>query len=131
SKPMPLVPGQVYVGMGGADVLIADRAGQRYVLPRPESSAYLWHPSVSLLVSSAMQHFAPHQLVGVMLTGMGHDGAEEMAELHRRGGRTLAESQETAVVFGMPNELIRRGGASAVQPCTSIAATLTQWCTWP
>lgn len=129
NKPLPLEPGHVYVGMGGGDVLIAERGGRPYVLPRPESGGYLWHPSVSLLVSSAMRHFAPRQLVGVMLTGMGHDGAEEMAELKRAGGRTLAESKDTAVVFGMPNELIRRGGASEVLPSHAIAATLTQWCT--
>jgi two-component system chemotaxis response regulator CheB len=128
NRPLPLEPGKVFIGMGSSDVVIGARAGRAYVMPKPENPSHLWHPSVSLLVSSAMQCFAPEQLVGVMLTGMGHDGAEEMAELKRRGGRTLAESKDTAVVFGMPAELIRRGGASEIQPSHAIATTLMQWC---
>ncbi|MCG7601111.1 chemotaxis-specific protein-glutamate methyltransferase CheB [Halomonas sp. McH1-25] len=128
SRPMPLEAGRVYIGMGGSDVCISRRAGKPYVLPKPESASYLWHPSVSLLVETALQHYPAKQLTGVMLTGMGHDGAEEMTELKRRGGRTLAESKESAVVFGMPAELIRRGGASDILPATDIAATLIQWC---
>lgn len=129
NRPMPLEAGTVYIGMGNSDVVIGNRVGKPYVMPKPENAGYLWHPSVSLLVESAMQHFAPGQLIGAMLTGMGHDGADEMAELKRRGGRTVAESKDTAVVFGMPAELIRRGGASEIQPCQAIAATLVQWCT--
>ncbi|RUR35730.1 chemotaxis-specific protein-glutamate methyltransferase CheB [Vreelandella populi] len=128
SRPMPLEAGTVYIGMGNSDVVIGNRVGKPYVMPKPENADYLWHPSVSLLVKTAMQHFAPSQLIGAMLTGMGHDGAEEMTELKRCGGRTVAESKDTAVVFGMPAELIRRGGASEIQPCHAIATTLVQWC---
>ncbi|WP_407295375.1 chemotaxis-specific protein-glutamate methyltransferase CheB [Stutzerimonas zhaodongensis] len=128
NRPMPLEAGKIYIGMGNSDVVIGTRVGKPYVMPKPENAGYLWHPSVSLLVSTAMQHFAPDQLIGVMLTGMGHDGADEMAELKRRGGRTIAESKDTAVVFGMPAELIRRDGASEIQSCHAIAATLIQWC---
>ncbi|WP_462383733.1 chemotaxis-specific protein-glutamate methyltransferase CheB [Pseudomonas sp. Marseille-QA0892] len=128
NRPMPLEAGTVFVGMGNSDVVIGNRVGKPYVMPKPENSSYLWHPSVSLLASTAMQHYAPDKLIGVMLTGMGHDGAEEMAELKRRGGRTVAESKDTAVVFGMPAELIRRGGAGEIKPCHDIATTLIQWC---
>ena len=127
-RPMPLEPATVYIGMGGSDVVIGKRAGRLYVMPRPEDSRYLWHPSVSLLVASAMEQLPPQRLIGVMLTGMGYDGAAEMTELKRRGGRTLAESEDTAVVFGMPGELIRRGGSSAIQPSHAIASTLVSWC---
>jgi two-component system chemotaxis response regulator CheB len=128
SRPMPLEAGRVYIGKGGGDVCITRRAGRPYVLPKPEAAGYLWHPSVSLLVETALQHYPTNQLTGVMLTGMGHDGADAMAELKRRGGRTLAESEESAVVFGMPAELIRRGGACEILPACDIAATLIQWC---
>jgi two-component system chemotaxis response regulator CheB len=50
-----------------------------------------------------------------------------MAELHARGGRTIAESEDSAVVFGMPQELIRRGGAGVVLPSDRIAGQLTRW----
>lgn len=127
SRPMPLEAGTVYVGMGASDVCIGRRAGRPYALPKPENNKYLWHPSVSLMVETAMEHFQSSQLIGVMLTGMGYDGADEMTELKRRGGRTLAESKESSVVFGMPAELIRRGGATEIMACTEMAATLIRW----
>jgi two-component system chemotaxis response regulator CheB len=58
---------------------------------------------------------------------MGNDGAIAMTHLHAAGGRTIAESAETAVVFGMPQELIERRGASIVLPCSGIAAQLRIW----
>jgi two-component system chemotaxis response regulator CheB len=60
----------------------------------------------------------------VLLTGMGYDGAEAFAAIKERGGWTIAESEESAVVFGMPAELIRRGGASCVAPATRVAAEI-------
>ena len=58
------------------------------------------------------------------MTGMGNDGAEAMASLHAQGGATIAESEETAVVWGMPGELVRAGGAAYVLPLPSIAQRL-------
>ena len=58
---------------------------------------------------------------------MGNDGAQAMSQLKARGGRTIAEAEETAVVFGMPLELIERQGASTVLPCGAVAAQLCQW----
>jgi two-component system chemotaxis response regulator CheB len=63
----------------------------------------------------------------VQLTGMGNDGAEAMARIHQRGGLTIAQDADTSVVFGMPNELIKLGGASMVLPSHAIAAQLTAW----
>ncbi len=126
-KPMPLQPGHVYIGRGGTDITVTERVGVLHAAPRPETPAVLWHPSVEVMVESAMKHLPPHQLVGVMLTGMGNDGAAVMARLHEAGGKTIAESSETAVVFGMPAELIERRGATLVLPCTSIASQLRHW----
>jgi two-component system chemotaxis response regulator CheB len=127
AAPMPITAGEIYIGRGGTDMVVSERGGRLYVAPRPESAAVLWHPSVELLVDSALQHLPAQQLVGVMLTGMGNDGATAMARLRQTGGRTLAESSETAVVFGMPHELIELGGASLVLPCHRIAAQLKSW----
>lgn len=126
-KPLPLQPGHVYIGRGGTDVTVIERMGLLHAAPRPETPAVLWHPSVEVMVESAMKHLPPRQLVGVMLTGMGNDGAAVMARLHGAGGRTIAESSDTAVVFGMPAELIERRGATLVLPCTAIAAQLRHW----
>jgi two-component system chemotaxis response regulator CheB len=124
---MPLLPGHVYIGRGGTDITVTERAGTLHAAPRPETPGVLWHPSVEVLVDSAMKHLPPRQLVGVMLTGMGDDGAAAMARLHAAGGRTIAESAETAIVFGMPQELIERRGASLVLPSTAIATQLRHW----
>jgi two-component system chemotaxis response regulator CheB len=124
---LPLEPGHVYVGQGGTDMVVVERLGRLAVQPRPEAAEFLWHPSVDILVDSAMAHMPAAQIVGLQLTGMGHDGAEAMARLHRQGGRTIAESADTAVVFGMPAELIQRGGATAVLPATEVARRVCQW----
>jgi two-component system chemotaxis response regulator CheB len=124
---MPLQAGHVYIGRGGTDLTVSDRAGVLHAAPRPETPTVLWHPSVEVMVDSAMKHLPPQRLVGVMLTGMGNDGAAAMKRLHAAGGKTIAESAETAVVFGMPHELIELQGASLVLPCHNIAAQLRTW----
>nr|WP_281433525.1 chemotaxis-specific protein-glutamate methyltransferase CheB [Microvirga splendida] len=119
--PMPLASGHVYIGKGDADVIVSQRPDGPVVMAAPSLPEHRWHPSVDRLVDSAMQHFAPERLVGVMMTGMGSDGAEAMTRLKQQGGRTIAEAEESAVVWGMPGELVRRGGAQVVAPLEQIA----------
>lgn len=127
NRPLPMLPGNVYIARGGGDMVLSRRGQTLTVLPRPESHSHLWHPSVEVLARSALEHLAPSRLSAVMLTGMGHDGADGFAEIKRRGGRTIAESKDTAVVFGMPGELVARGGASLVLPLHRIAQQLATW----
>lgn len=126
-RPMPLEPGTIYIGKGGADIVLGQRAGKLTVLAKPENREFLWHPSVELLGRSVLEHCDPARLVAVMLTGMGYDGADAFTEIKKHGGRTIAEAQESAVVFGMPAELIERGGASIVLPAQQIAAQINVW----
>jgi two-component system chemotaxis response regulator CheB len=121
---MPLVAGKVYIGRGDGDMVVTRRAGALQVMHITAQPEYPWHPSADRLVRSAMQHLPPAQLVGVLMTGMGNDGALAMKELHAGGGRTIAEAEETAVVWGMPGELARAGGASYVLPLPRIAQRL-------
>ena len=67
---------------------------------------------------------APGQLIGVLMTGMGNDGAAAMASLHAPGGKTIAEAEETAVVWGMPGELVAAKGADWILPLPEIADCL-------
>ncbi len=127
AHPMQLEAGNIYIGKGGADMLLVERAGKLSVIAKPENAAFLWHPSVELLGRSALEHYEPSKVVAVMLTGMGYDGADAFAEIKRRGGRTIAESEQTAVVFGMPAELIERGGATVVLPADKIANQIMAW----
>ncbi len=127
AHPMPVEPGTVYIGKGGADMVVGQRGGTLTVLAKPESREFLWHPSVELLGRSVLEHCDPARVVGILLTGMGYDGADAFAEIKQRGGRTIAESEQSAVVFGMPAELIARGGASLVLHADKIAAQVNVW----
>ncbi|MES2259965.1 MAG: chemotaxis-specific protein-glutamate methyltransferase CheB [Pseudomonadota bacterium] len=127
NRPMALEPGTIYIGKGGADMVVARRAGRLSVLAKPEHAAHLWHPSVELLGRSVLEHVETSQVLAVMLTGMGYDGAAAFTEIRQRGGRTIAESEESAVVFGMPAELISRGGASVTLHAEKIAQQINSW----
>jgi two-component system chemotaxis response regulator CheB len=124
--PMLLQPGYVYIGRGDADLVVAARPGGLFAAPVPASPDYRWHPSVDRLVESAMAQMPPEQLAGVLMTGMGDDGAATMTGLRAAGGFTVAEAEETAVVWGMPGELVRAGGASVVAPLEALAARLAE-----
>lgn len=127
SSPMPVEPGTVYIAKGGADMVVTNRAGKLTALPKPEDSEHLWHPSVELLGRSVLEHCDPARVIAVMLTGMGHDGSYAFAEIKQRGGRTIAESEESCVVFGMPKELIEKRGASVILDASKVAAQITVW----
>jgi two-component system chemotaxis response regulator CheB len=127
SRPLPLQPGSIYIARGDADIVIARRATGLYAMPVPAQRDYLWHPSVERMVTSALEHFDPGRIIGVLMTGMGRDGADAMQQVHARGGRTMAESEASAVVWGMPGELVRIGGATSVRPVEEIAAGIVEW----
>jgi two-component system chemotaxis response regulator CheB len=122
--PMQLESGSVYIARGDADLVVTPRAGGLFAMMAPSQANYPWHPSTDRLVRSALEHVDAEQLVGVLMTGMGNDGAEAMALLRARGGKTIAESEETAVVWGMPGELVKAGGADCVEPLPRIAERL-------
>jgi two-component system chemotaxis response regulator CheB len=127
SRQTVLEGGNVYIARGDADLVFTRTGLGIMALPAPESAQYLWHPSVTRMVESAMNVLAPERLVGVQLTGMGDDGAKAMATLRARGGRTIAQDEATSVVFGMPGELVRLRGADAVLPAQRIAQQLVSW----
>jgi two-component system chemotaxis response regulator CheB len=122
-RPMQLQRGYVYIGRGDADLVVSKRAAGLIAMSVPPAS-YPWHPSTERLVRSAMKHLPAEQLIGVLMTGMGNDGAKAMTELRTNGGMTIAEAEETAIVWGMPGELVRAGGASCVVALPKIAQRL-------
>jgi two-component system, chemotaxis family, protein-glutamate methylesterase/glutaminase len=122
--PTALQPGCVYIGRGDADLVISKRGAGLVAMTVPVNPSYPWHPSVDRLVRSAMEHVPARQLIGVLMTGMGNDGAQAMAELRLRGGSTIAEAEETAIVWGMPGELVRAAGATWTLPLPAIAPHL-------
>jgi two-component system chemotaxis response regulator CheB len=127
SRPMVLRAGTIYIGRGDADLVVAQRSSGLNAMPVPARRDYPWHPSVERMVTSALEHFDASRLIGVLMTGMGRDGADAMTELHKQGGRTAAEAESTAIVYGMPCELVKNGGASLVLPVEEIAAAIVEW----
>jgi two-component system chemotaxis response regulator CheB len=118
-----LVPGRALVAPGNRHLAVR-RSGALYlvdVLDGPPVS--LHRPSVDVLFRSAARAAGPNA-VGVILTGMGSDGAAGMLELKAAGGHTIAQDEASSVVFGMPKEAIARGCVDEVLPLDAIAAAV-------
>lgn len=124
ARPTIMQPGCVYIGRGDADIVVSKRGSDLVVRSVPINASYPWHPSADRLVRSAMEHLPAEQLIGILMTGMGNDGAHAMAELRAKGGHTIAEAEETAVIWGMPGELVRADGATWTLPLPKIAQRL-------
>jgi two-component system chemotaxis response regulator CheB len=127
TKPTTISPGCVYIAQGDADIIVSSRPGEPVVQNAPPLPEHRWHPSVDRLVTTAIQHIGAERLIGILMTGMGNDGAAAMTRLSAEGGRTIAEAEETAVVWGMPGELVKAGGAQVVAPLHAISAQLLDW----
>ena len=130
TQPTRLEPGQVYIGKGDADLLLTRRNNGLVVISAPADPLHRWHPSVDRLVRSALSHLPPDRLVGLLMTGMGNDGAAAMAELKALGGHTIAEAEETAAVWGMPGALVKLGGAADVIRLPGIGSRLLELAQW-
>jgi two-component system chemotaxis response regulator CheB len=110
---MPIERGTALICPGGRHLtVVADDRGWTVALRRP-SPEDKYTPSVDVMLSSVAEQFGPSALA-VILTGMGSDGKSGIVEIKGRGGYTIAESEETAVVFGMPQEAIKTGSVDAV-----------------
>jgi two-component system chemotaxis response regulator CheB len=89
--------------------------------PEPADARHV--PSIDVTMRSAARS-KPGRVLGILLTGMGEDGAEGMATIRAGGGITIAESEASCVVYGMPRAAIRRGGATWVMSLGEIAGLL-------
>jgi two-component system chemotaxis response regulator CheB len=117
----------VLIAPGGHHLLLRrDRQGLLAEIV-PRSSADKYAPSADRLMTSVAEVCGRASL-GVVLTGMGNDGAAGAAAIRGSGGRCLAESEESAVIFGMPQEAIRRGAVDRVLPLARIAPEILQRC---
>lgn len=116
--------GRVLIAPGGLNHTMLNRQGARYVVSVRNGPLVSRHrPSVDVLFRSAARS-AGANAVGVIMTGMGDDGARGLLEMKEAGARTIAQDEATSIVFGMPKEAIARGAADRVVPLESIAAEL-------
>jgi two-component system chemotaxis response regulator CheB len=116
----PVLRGHVLIAPGGRHLLL-ERQGARYMVGIKEGPLVSRHrPSVDVLFRSAARA-AGSNAMGVIMTGMGDDGARGMDEMHKAGAFTVAQDEATSIVFGMPKEAIARGGVDRVVPLEHIA----------
>lgn len=114
-------PGQVLIAPGGKQMRLRPLPAGRYAVSCREESLVCGHqPSVEVLMQSAARCVGPNA-VGVMLTGMGADGAQGMLAMRQAGARTIAQDQQSSVVFGMPREAHRVGAVEELLPLSEIA----------
>lgn len=118
-----ILPGHVYIAPGDHHLELA-RSGANYVARLGDTAPVNRHrPSVDVLFHSAAKH-AGRNAIGVLLTGMGKDGAAGLLAMREAGAVTLAQDQATSLVFGMPREAIARGGASEILALDDVAPRL-------
>ncbi|HEY0787930.1 MAG TPA: chemotaxis-specific protein-glutamate methyltransferase CheB, partial [Thermoanaerobaculia bacterium] len=118
-----ITPGRALIAPGDRHLLV-HRSGARYVVELRDDPPVSRHrPSVDVLFRSAARA-AGRSAVGVILTGMGDDGAEGMREMKNAGAATIAQDEKSCVVFGMPREAIGRGAVDQVLPLAQIPAAI-------
>ncbi len=115
-----VVPGRVLIAPGNRHTLLK-RSGARYYVEVKDGPLVSRHrPSVDVLFRSAAR-YAGKNAVGVIMTGMGDDGAKGMLEMFEAGAYTVAQDEASCVVFGMPKEAIKLGAVKTVAPLEGIA----------
>ncbi|MCU1347835.1 MAG: chemotaxis response regulator protein-glutamate methylesterase [Acidobacteria bacterium] len=122
-----LAKGAVYIAPGGMQTEIRRLADGLQVRVFAAAVSDLYAPSVDRLFLSASDACA-ERLVAVIMTGMGDDGAAAIRTVHERGGKTIAESSQTAIIFGMPGEAIKTGAVDHVLPLPDIADAVHRLC---
>ena len=122
-----LEAGTVYIAPGGMQSEVRRVAEGLLIRVYPAGINDLYAPSVDRLFRSASDA-CRDRLVAVIMTGMGDDGAESMRVVRERGGRTIAESSESAIIFGMPAEAIRTGAVDEVLSLAQIPAAIRKLC---
>jgi two-component system chemotaxis response regulator CheB len=114
-----VLPGHAYIAPGHSHLLLA-RSGANYTTRLEQSPPVNRHrPSVDVLFQSAARH-AGRNALGIILTGMGKDGAAGLLEMRRAGAHTLAQDESSCVVFGMPREAIALGAVHGVAPLAEL-----------
>jgi two-component system chemotaxis response regulator CheB len=115
-----ILPGHAYIAPGDRHLLV-ERDGARYLCRLSDGAHVNRHrPSVDVMFRSVAQHVGPNA-VGVLLTGMGDDGARGLKEMMDRGAGTIAQDEASSVVWGMPGTAVRLGAAMHVLPLQHIA----------
>ena len=112
-------PGHVYIAPGAKHMTLAPGAAAPSIRISDTPSDTLYRPCVDIMMKSVIKKFGK-QTLGVILTGMGNDGQNACRELHRLGGKIIAQDEESCIVYGMPKAIVDNGLADVVSPIDSI-----------
>ena len=122
-----ILPGHVYIAPGNRHLLV-ERSGSRYLCRLNDGPPVNRHkPSVDVMFRS-VSHNVGSNAIGVILTGMGDDGARGMKEMHETGSATIAQDEKSSVVWGMPGEAVKHGGVDHILSLEYIAEKLLTLC---
>ena len=118
-----VIPGRALIAPGGKHMMLK-RSGAQYVVDVTDGPLVNRHkPSVDVLFRSVAK-FAGANALGIIMTGMGDDGARGLKEMHDAGARTIAQDEASCVVFGMPKEAIKLGAADNILPLDQIPSAI-------
>ncbi len=124
---MPILPGNAYIAPGHSHLLL-EKSGNMYRTVLSQSPPFNRHrPSVDVLFK-AMAKIVGKQAVGILLTGMGKDGAAGLLEMKQAGSYNFAQNEDTCIVFGMPKEAIALGAVDEVVSIKDLAGRVTLHC---
>lgn len=114
-----ILPSTAYICPGGSHLTVKKKRNNYYtgLIVSGDDDKYV--PSIDVMMNSVAQSFGK-RAIGVILTGMGDDGKKGMLEIKKKGGYTIAESEETAVIYGMPKEVVKYGAAESIQALHSM-----------
>lgn len=119
-------PGTVLIAPGGFHMVLQKYGGRTSVKIYEGEAVNRHAPSVDVLFESVAKFFGSRAL-GIILSGMGKDGAEGMLTMHQSGAYTIAQDEESCVVFGMPDRAIRLHAVSSISPLSGIPQTIMSW----
>jgi two-component system chemotaxis response regulator CheB len=120
-----IVPGRVLLAPGNWHMTVTKFGAEPRVALNQSENVNGHRPSVDVLMHSVALEYGSRAL-GVIMTGMGKDGAEGLRALHRRGGRVIAQDKESSVIYGMNREVVQNGNADEVVPVQAIAARIIE-----
>lgn len=120
-----ILPGKVLIAPSGKQILVHRRADNKLTVEITAQPDLIYKPSINHLLKSVAT-VCREKVISVILTGMGSDGAISMQELRKLGARTIAEAEDSCVVFGMPRATIELGGAEYVESLPNIYSRIVK-----
>jgi two-component system chemotaxis response regulator CheB len=122
----PILKGTAVVVPGGQNAALIKEGSLYFIKLSPREKEALYCPSINYTLKTVAEQVG-NQAMGVILTGMGDDGAKGLRAMHDKGAFTIAQDQKTSVIFGMPQKAIENGAVSKVLPLDLIAEEINRW----